>query len=433
MGAYGDDSALCLRLTEFFPPRGDAYHVSAACNIVSCGYLLEGRIEAARSAQTWARQWDAAHSSAFGVAYGQALVAYSFLLQGMLTARAQLEGIFLQAVTSSGSRSAPACVAAAFLAAARYESGDLEAVCELIGGSALRRAGRTGGAGRRGAGLTAYARASDASGHPWDAEDALQRLRAHGERSACTRLSLVAAASGSDCVSLNSHSAISHSPSSAPNRTRSNALARWLIRLRRPAAVPRSRAMRCNYRARGCSWPAARARRPCHVCTSSWKNCRRAAGCCPPLKCAPCWRRPSRSRNVQPWRATNLPRSCTALAPWARCAAWRTQGPCWPPLVSALEAGANAEQSAWLARLRGALPASAPDAASSTRGFSARELEIASLLGEGLPNKVIASSLGLAPDTIKWHLKNLYRKLGVSSRYHAIRQIRMCGLFSAER
>jgi len=49
-----------------------------------------------------------------------------------------------------------------------------------------------------------------------------------------------------------------------------------------------------------------------------------------------------------------------------------------------------------------------------------RELQILSCLVEGKSNREIANIIHLSLDTIKTHLKNTYRKLGVSSRSQAI-------------
>lgn len=45
-----------------------------------------------------------------------------------------------------------------------------------------------------------------------------------------------------------------------------------------------------------------------------------------------------------------------------------------------------------------------------------REREIVSLVCDGLRNKEIARDLGIAEGTVKIHLNNIYRKLGVDSR-----------------
>jgi DNA-binding NarL/FixJ family response regulator len=54
--------------------------------------------------------------------------------------------------------------------------------------------------------------------------------------------------------------------------------------------------------------------------------------------------------------------------------------------------------------------------------LSRRELEVLTLAARGLSNRQIANTLPLAEATVKRHLANLYRKLGVVSRGEATRQ-----------
>jgi len=49
-----------------------------------------------------------------------------------------------------------------------------------------------------------------------------------------------------------------------------------------------------------------------------------------------------------------------------------------------------------------------------------RELEILSSVAAGRTNKEIAADKGLSPNTIKFHIKNLYEKLGVHNRSQAV-------------
>jgi LuxR family maltose regulon positive regulatory protein len=56
--------------------------------------------------------------------------------------------------------------------------------------------------------------------------------------------------------------------------------------------------------------------------------------------------------------------------------------------------------------------------------LSTREAEILALLCQSLTNKRIAISLGVTHETVKWHLKNIYGKLGVSSRDEAVARAR---------
>jgi DNA-binding CsgD family transcriptional regulator len=52
--------------------------------------------------------------------------------------------------------------------------------------------------------------------------------------------------------------------------------------------------------------------------------------------------------------------------------------------------------------------------------FSKREKEVTELLLQGKSNKLIALTLGISASTVEYHLKNVYKKLQVSSRTEAV-------------
>jgi DNA-binding NarL/FixJ family response regulator len=52
-------------------------------------------------------------------------------------------------------------------------------------------------------------------------------------------------------------------------------------------------------------------------------------------------------------------------------------------------------------------------------GLSPREREILELVAAGMPNKEIASRIGLSDGTVRWHLRHVYNKLHVRSRTEA--------------
>ena len=65
--------------------------------------------------------------------------------------------------------------------------------------------------------------------------------------------------------------------------------------------------------------------------------------------------------------------------------------------------------------------AGSAETASDDLGLTAREREILGHVAAGRSNKQIAGELWLSEQTIKYHLTNLYRKIGVSSRTEAAR------------
>ncbi len=73
------------------------------------------------------------------------------------------------------------------------------------------------------------------------------------------------------------------------------------------------------------------------------------------------------------------------------------------------------------------LPGSAKESASEA-GLTKRESSILEALEHGSSNHEIAKRLFLAEQTVKFHLTNIYRKLGVSTRTEAVRKAYERGL-----
>jgi len=67
----------------------------------------------------------------------------------------------------------------------------------------------------------------------------------------------------------------------------------------------------------------------------------------------------------------------------------------------------------------------------ATLGFTVSEVGILNRLSDATSNKAIALDLGVTESTIKYHLKNIYRKLSVHSRRDAIRVALTKGLIAA--
>jgi LuxR family maltose regulon positive regulatory protein len=70
-------------------------------------------------------------------------------------------------------------------------------------------------------------------------------------------------------------------------------------------------------------------------------------------------------------------------------------------------------------------PAQQPKCAGA---LSRREVVIVRQIGQGQSNKEIARRLGIAPETVKTHIKNIFSKLGVERRTHAVLRAHSLGL-----
>jgi DNA-binding NarL/FixJ family response regulator len=82
-----------------------------------------------------------------------------------------------------------------------------------------------------------------------------------------------------------------------------------------------------------------------------------------------------------------------------------------------------------------AVPAQARASASQEVGadvidLTRRELEILELVSTGMSNADLARRLWVTEQTVKFHLSNIYRKLGVGNRTHAAAKARALGLTS---
>src|SRR5690606_14776128 len=69
-------------------------------------------------------------------------------------------------------------------------------------------------------------------------------------------------------------------------------------------------------------------------------------------------------------------------------------------------------------------PFAVNEAAARALGLTARERAVLDVLAAGQSNKQIARTLGISPNTVKTHVSNLYAKLGVERRTHAVQAAR---------
>jgi DNA-binding NarL/FixJ family response regulator len=61
-----------------------------------------------------------------------------------------------------------------------------------------------------------------------------------------------------------------------------------------------------------------------------------------------------------------------------------------------------------------------------------REIELLQLMADGMSNKVIAETLCVSENTVKYHLKNMMQKLGVQNRTEAVAHAMRIGLLDGD-
>lgn len=69
-----------------------------------------------------------------------------------------------------------------------------------------------------------------------------------------------------------------------------------------------------------------------------------------------------------------------------------------------------------------ALPANGPLSAPAEALLTEQETKVLRLIAEGLSNKEIVPRLNITAETVKFHVKNIYRKLGVNNRVRALQR-----------
>lgn len=75
-------------------------------------------------------------------------------------------------------------------------------------------------------------------------------------------------------------------------------------------------------------------------------------------------------------------------------------------------------------------PFVANDKAIAALGLTARERDVLEHLATGASYKEIARALTLTPNTVKTHVSNVYRKLNVDRRAHAVAQARALAIIA---
>lgn len=85
-----------------------------------------------------------------------------------------------------------------------------------------------------------------------------------------------------------------------------------------------------------------------------------------------------------------------------------------------LDAGLRAVAAGLVVRGPGAAPVIGFRAVEDVAPLTPREVEVLSLVGQGLTNKAVAWRLGISVHTVKFHLEALFAKLEATSRAEAV-------------
>jgi LuxR family maltose regulon positive regulatory protein len=102
-----------------------------------------------------------------------------------------------------------------------------------------------------------------------------------------------------------------------------------------------------------------------------------------------------------------------------------------PPMAALLKALARKKATGYLRRLLAATATTAhaaPVTQTLVEPLSERELDVLRLLGTDLDGPDIARELSVSLNTMRTHTKNIYAKLGVTSRRGAVRQAQQLNL-----
>ena len=100
-------------------------------------------------------------------------------------------------------------------------------------------------------------------------------------------------------------------------------------------------------------------------------------------------------------------------------------------LLAGLEQGEAAVTGQTAARLMARLAENRLPMKTVTEDLTARELELLELVGAGFSNRAISEQLAISTNTVKYHLKNIFQKLGSQNRAEAVANAIRAGILSS--
>ncbi len=101
-------------------------------------------------------------------------------------------------------------------------------------------------------------------------------------------------------------------------------------------------------------------------------------------------------------------------------------------MLYGLERGEAAISRKTAARLIDGLGARAHRPPAPAERLTEREIEVLKAVAEGQPNTAIAQRLSISENTVKYHLKKIFQKLGAQNRTEAVAHAMRAGLLGAD-
>ncbi len=135
-GAYCffiDDSQKAQEVLSDWDRKGNAFDIASGCNALALMRVFEGKFEEAREIEKWVDQRAELQTIYFPYIYRQAIIAQSFALEGYFEQSNRISRAALDlAEQRQGRRSAPACVSMAVLSDGYYEQNRLLELQDLL-------------------------------------------------------------------------------------------------------------------------------------------------------------------------------------------------------------------------------------------------------------------------------------------------------------